>query len=81
MKSPNDSSTITNMKTKSLPILILAVAFAAAGCNSPFAVSGEYSTPKQTVSGCVSATTNSVSVSGGYSTTNQSISRAVSVGK
>jgi hypothetical protein len=70
----------TKMKKRITPIL-LASLFAAGGCNTPVNVSGDYSTPKQTITGDVNATTNGVTVSGGYSTTNQTVGGSVTVGK
>ncbi len=63
-----------------LTALLLAGLFAG-GCNTPVNVSGDYSTPKQTISGDVNATTNAVTISGAYSTTNQSVGASVTVGK
>ncbi len=68
------------MKKKFASILA-AAAFATAGCKNPLAISGDYATPKQTISGGVTTTTNSVIVTGGYSTTNQTIGGSVTVGK
>ena len=59
----------------------LSAAALAAGCNTPVNVSGDYSTPQQTISGDVNATTNGLTVSGAYSTTNQTIGGSVTVGK
>ena len=70
----------TKMKKIITPFLIVGL-FAAGGCSSPVNVSGDYSTPKQTISGDVNATTNSVTVSGAYSTTNQTVGGSVTVGK
>jgi len=61
--------------------ILVAGLFAACGCNTPLSVSGDYATPKQTISGDVSNTTNGVTVSGAYSTTNQTVGGAVTVGK
>lgn len=62
-------------------LLLLAGLFAAGGCNTPVSVSGDYSTPKQTIAGDVNAATNGLTVSGAYSTTNQSVGGSVTVGK
>ena len=69
-----------NMKKLISSILVTGL-FAACGCNTPLNVSGDYTTPKQTISGDVSNTTNGVTVSGAYSTTNQTVGGAVTVGK
>ena len=72
------------MKNKNLTILLpilVAGLFVAGGCNTPVSVSGDYATPKQTISGGVSAATNGVTVSGAYTTTNQTVGGAVTVGK
>ena len=58
-----------------------AIALATTGCNTPVNVSGDYSTPRQTITGDVNATTNGVTVSGAYSTTNQTVGGSVTVGK
>jgi hypothetical protein len=68
------------MKSKIILPLVSAL-FLAAGCNTPVDVSGDYSTPKQNISGSVGAGTNGVTVSGGYSTTNQNVNGTVTVGK
>jgi hypothetical protein len=68
------------MKKRITPIL-LAGLFLAAGCNTPVNVSGDYATPKQTISGDFNATTNSVTVSGAYTTTNQTVGGSITVGK
>jgi hypothetical protein len=68
------------MKKTILPLLVAGL-FAAAGCNTPVSVSGDYSTPQHTISGALSASTNSVTVSGAYATTNQTVGGAVTVGK
>jgi uncharacterized lipoprotein YajG len=70
----------TKMK-KRITLVLIAGLFAAGGCSTPVNVSGDYSTPKQTISGDVNATTNSVTVSGAYSTTNQTVGGSVTVGK
>jgi len=70
----------TWMKKHITPFLIAGL-LAAGGCNTPVNVSGDYSTPKQTIAGDVNATTNGVTVSGSYSTTNQSLGGSVTVGK
>jgi hypothetical protein len=61
--------------------ILVAGLFAACGCNTPFNVSGDYATPKQTITGDVNATTNGVTVSGGVSSTNQTVGGSVTVGK
>jgi hypothetical protein len=61
--------------------LILAGFFAAGGCNTPVNLSGDYATPKQSIAGGLSATTNGVTVSGAYTTTNQTLGGSVTVGK
>jgi hypothetical protein len=58
-----------------------AVVLATTGCNTPVNVTGDYSTPQQTISGGINATTNGVTLSGAYSTTNQTVGGAVTVGK
>jgi hypothetical protein len=68
------------MKKRFIPLLLAAVC-AAAGCNTPVSVSGDYATPKQVIAGQINATTNSVTVSGSYTTTNQTVGGAVTVGK
>jgi hypothetical protein len=68
------------MKKRLTPVLLAALC-AAGGCNTPVSVSGDYSTPKQTIAGQINATTNSVTVSGSYSTTNQSVGGSVTVEK
>jgi hypothetical protein len=70
----------TQMKNQITLVLIVSL-FAAGGCSTPVNVSGDYSTPKQTISGDVNATTNSVTVSGSYSKTNQTVGGSVTVGK
>jgi len=69
-----------NMK-KLISSILVAGLFTACGCNTPLNVSGEYSTPQQTISGDVNATSNVVAVSGAYSTTNRTVGGAVTVGK
>jgi hypothetical protein len=66
---------------KILSPILLAGLCAAAGCNTPVNVSGDYATPGQTIAGAFNATTNSVTVSGSYATTNQAVGGAVTVGK
>jgi hypothetical protein len=68
------------MKKLITPILIAGL-FTTGGCKTPVNVSGDYATPKQTISGAVTTTTNSVTVSGAYSTTNQTVGGSVTVGK
>jgi hypothetical protein len=68
------------MKKLITPLLLAALA-AGAGCNTPVSVSGDYATPKQTITGAVTAATNGVTVSGSYATTNQTVGGAVTVGK
>lgn len=68
------------MKKRFAPLLLAAVC-AAAGCNTPVSLSGDYATPQQVIAGQINATTNSVTVSGSYATTNQSVGGAVTVGK
>jgi hypothetical protein len=78
------------MKKRTIPILragsllaagLSALALAANGCKTPVNVSGQYSTPKQTISGDVNAATNGVTISGAYSNTNQTVGGSVTVGK
>ena len=57
------------------------LALAVTACKTPVNVSGDYSTPKQTISGDVNATTNGVTVSGAYSNTNQTVGGSITVGK
>jgi hypothetical protein len=66
---------------KTTASILLAGLFAAGGCNTPVSVSGEYATPRQTITGAVNATTNSVTVSGAAATTNQTVGGSVTVGK
>jgi hypothetical protein len=75
---------------KTIPILraarllaagLSALALAATACKTPVNVSGDYSTPTQTIAGAVNATTNGVTISGAYSTTNQSLGGSVTVGR
>jgi hypothetical protein len=75
-----DERNETKMKNR-ITLLLSAGLLAAAGCKTPVNVSGNYSTPKQTISGDVNATTNSVTVSGAYSTTNKTVGGSVTVGK
>ena len=75
-----DERTDNPMKKQILPFLAAGL-LAAGGCGTPVNVSGDYSTPKQTISGDVNATTNSVTVSGAYSTTNKTVGGSVTVGK
>jgi hypothetical protein len=77
-------------KMKNMPILragsllaavLAALALAMTGCHTPVNVSGDYSTPKETITGDLNATTNGVTLSGDYSTTNQTVGGSVTVGK
>jgi hypothetical protein len=58
-----------------------ALALAATGCKTPVNVSGNYSTPTQTIAGDIDATTNGVTIGGAYSTTNKSVGGTVTIGK
>ena len=75
-----DERSEIKMKNK-ISLLLTASLFAAGGCNTPVNVSGDYSTPKQTITGDVNAATNGITISGAYSTTNQTIGGSVTVGK
>jgi hypothetical protein len=75
-----DEKKETKMKNRTILILIAGLC-AGGGCSTPVSVSGDYSTPKQTIAGGVNATTNGVTVSGAYSTTNQTVGGSVTVGK
>ena len=66
---------------KKYAFILVAAALTSAGCKNPLSISGNYATPKQTISGGITTTTNSVTVTGGYSTTNQAIGGSVTVGK
>jgi ferric-dicitrate binding protein FerR (iron transport regulator) len=77
----NPTSATRPAQTLALALWCALAAAALTGCNTPVAVSGDYSTPKGTVTGAVSATTNSVTVTGAYSTTNQTVGGTVTVGK
>ncbi len=68
------------MKKLITPILAASL-LTASGCHTPLNLSGDYATPKQTISGSVSTATNGVTVSGSYSTTNQTVGGTVTVGK
>jgi hypothetical protein len=74
---------ITPMKKlgRILSIALPALALAAAGCKTPVAVQGQYSTPKETISGSLDATTNAVTVGGNYQTGGTNIGGTVTVGK
>jgi hypothetical protein len=76
-----DEKKETKMKNRTILILIAGLCAGGGGCSTPVSVSGDYSTPKQTIAGGVNATTNSVTVSGAYSTTNQTVGGSVTVGK
>jgi hypothetical protein len=76
-----DEKKETKMKNRTIIITLIAGLFVGGGCSTPVSVSGDYSTPKQTIAGGVNATTNSVTVSGAYSTTNQTVGGSVTVGK
>ena len=62
-------------------ILLLVGLFAAGGCNTPVTLSGEYATPKETITGGLATGTNSVTLSGAFATTNQTVGGAVTVEK
>ena len=64
-----------------LAAVLAALALATTGCHTPVNVSGDYTTPKQTITGDLNATTNGVTLSGAYSTTNQTVGGSVAVGK
>jgi hypothetical protein len=75
-----DTKRKKNMKKRITPILVAGLILAG-GCSTPVSLSGDYTTPKQTVSGAVSTTTNGVTVSGAYSTTNQTVGGSVTIEK
>jgi predicted small secreted protein len=81
LPAPKNAGRKKREKMKKTITLLLASLLAAAGCNTPVTVSGDYSTPGQTISGALNAATNSVTVSGSYATTNQTVGGAVTVGK
>jgi hypothetical protein len=68
------------MKKFVTPILVAGL-FTAGGCSLPVSVTCNYSTPKQTLSGEIDASTNGVTLSGADSATNQSVGGSVTLGK
>jgi hypothetical protein len=64
-----------------LPTLCALATLALSACNTPVSVSGDYSTPKEKITGAVNATTNGITVSGGYSATNQTVGGSVTIDK
>ena len=89
LDEPLDCTIMKNIKSMTSlgPVLLcaalpaLALPLATAGCKSPVAVQGQYSTPKQTINGSFNATTNSVTVGGTYQTGTTNIGGTVTVGK
>ena len=66
---------------KTAVALCCAALAAAAGCKSAVDAQGEFSTPRETVSGGISATTNSVTVSGDFQTGTTNVGAAVTIQK
>lgn len=61
--------------------LALAVLGLLAGCKTAVDAVGEFSTPKETISGGVAVATNAVTVSGAFQTGTTNVGGTVTVGK
>jgi|HubBroStandDraft_1064217.scaffolds.fasta_scaffold256231_2 hypothetical protein len=81
LPAPKRNEKKENQMKRPISYLLIAGLFTACGCNTPVNLSGDYATPKQTITGDVNATTNAVTISGAYATTNQTVGGAVTVGK
>jgi hypothetical protein len=78
-----NKTSLENVKTlpRILQAALPALLLAAAGCQTPVDIQGQYSTAKETISGGINTTTNAVTVGGTYQTGATNIGGTVTVGK